>query len=115
VRVIEPNFFPSAPTQDIEGLIIDVERGVNQVALLDVVAINKGENYNLVPGNVLAIFKRGIVTFDTISNDSQNQSVTLPEERAGMLMVFQTFEKMSLALVLKADRGIKVGDFVRMP
>lgn len=115
VRVIEPNFFPSAPTDDVEGSIINVERGVNQVALLDVVAINRGENHNLAPGNVLAIFKRGIITVDTISNDSQNQSVTLPEERAGMLMVFQTFEKMSLALVLKADRGIKVGDFVRMP
>ena len=67
------------------------------------------------PQTPITIFKRGIITVDTTSNDSQNQSVTLPEERAGMLMVFQTFEKMSLALVLKADRGIKVGDFVRMP
>jgi hypothetical protein len=115
VRVIEPNFFPSAPTDDVEGFIINVERGVNRVSLLDVVAINKGENHNLAPGNVLAIFKRGIVIFDTISDNGQNQSVTLPDERAGMLMVFQTFEKMSLALVLKADHGIKVGDFVRMP
>lgn len=114
-RVIEPNFFPSAPTDDVNGLIINVERGVTQVALLDVVAINRGENHNLVPGNVFAIFKRGIVAVDKTATDVKNQSVTLPEERAGMLMVFQTFEKMSLALVLKADRGIKVGDFVRMP
>jgi uncharacterized protein len=114
-RVIEPNFFPSAPRDVIDGLIINVERGVNQVALLDVVAINRGENHKLVPGNVLAIFKRGIITVDKISTDGQNKTVTLPEERAGTLMVFQTFEKMSLALVLKADRGIKVGDFVRMP
>ena len=69
----------------------------------------------LIPGNVLAIFKRGITAVDSINLDGTNQSVTLPDERAGLLMIFQTFEKMSLALVLKADRGIKVGDFVRMP
>jgi hypothetical protein len=114
-RLIETNFFPSAPADDVEGLIINVERGVTQVALLDVVAINRGKNHQLIPGNVLAIFKRGITAVDSINLDGTHQSVTLPDERAGLLMIFQTFEKMSLALVLKADRGIKVGDFVRMP
>ena len=114
-RPIETNFFPSAPADDVEGLIINVERGVTQVALLDVVAINRGTNHQLIPGNVLAIFKRGITAVDSINLDGTNQSVTLPDERAGLLMIFQTFEKMSLALVLKADRGIKVGDFIRMP
>lgn len=115
VRVIEPNFFPSAPKSDVEGVIINVEGGVNQVALLDVVAINRGINDNLVPGNVLAIYKRGIVTIDRTKKEGKEESVTLPDERAGILMVFQTFDRMSLALVIKADRGIKLGDFVRMP
>jgi nucleoid-associated protein YgaU len=114
-RIIETSFFPSAPRNEVEGVIINLERGVNQVALLDVVAINRGESDSLIPGNVLAIYKRGMVTVDKMSKSEKNQLITLPEERAGLLMVFQTFEKMSLALVLKADRGIKVGDFVRLP
>ncbi len=115
-RAIEPTFFPSAPEDEVEGLIINVEKeGVNQVGLLDVVAINRGEEHNLVPGNVLAIFKRGIVAIDRTKQKDKSEAVTLPDERAGMLMIFKSFDKMSLAIVLKADRGIKIGDYVRMP
>jgi hypothetical protein len=114
-RTIQPNFFPSAPDNEVEGLIINVEGGVTQVGLLDVVAINRGINDKLVAGNVLAIYKRGIIAFDRTKESGKEETVTLPDERAGMLMVFQTFDRMSLALVIKADRGIKTGDFVRMP
>ena len=114
-RVIEPTFFPSAPEDEVEGLIISIEQeGVNQVGLLDVVAINLGEEDNLIAGNVLSIFKRGIVTVDR-TKKGKAETITLPDERAGILMVFKSFDKMSLALVLKADRGIRVGDYVRMP
>lgn len=114
-RVIASNFFPSAPSENVEGAIINLERGIGQIGLLDVVAINRGENDSLEPGNVLAIFKRGIIAIDRIKKKGKEQQITLPDVRAGVLMVFQTFDDMSLAIVLKADRGIKVGDYVRMP
>lgn len=114
-RKIEPTFFPSEPENEIDGKIITVERGVSQVGMLDVIAINRGERDNIKPGNVLAIFKRGEVVRDRFAKKRKDRVVTLPDERAGMMMVFQTFDKMSLALVLKADRGIKVGDYARSP
>lgn len=114
-RAIESTFFPSQPIEDIDGLIISVEKGVTQVGMLDVVAINKGDRDQLEPGNVLSIFKRGKVVRDRFTPNRKDRVVTLPEQKAGLMMVFQTFEKMSLALVLKADRGIKVGDHVRKP
>ena len=114
-RQIEPTFFPSEPDQETNGKIISVERGVSQVALLDVGAINRGERDNLQPGNILAIYKRGEVVKDRYAKKRKRRVVHLPDERAGMVMIFQTFDKMSLALVLKADRGIKVGDYVRSP
>jgi nucleoid-associated protein YgaU len=114
-RVIEPTFFPSPPSEDIKGQIISVERGVTQVGMLDVIAINRGKRDNLEPGNVLAIYRRGEVVKDRFIDDKKKRVVTLPDERAGLMMVFQSFDKMSLALVLKADRGIKVGDYVRNP
>ena len=110
-RKIDPVFYPKAPEDSVDGLIIGVEDGLNQVGRLDVVALNKGERNNLDVGSVLAIHKAGETVKDRVSGDT----VTLPAERAGLLMVFRTFEKMSYGLVLKADRPLKVGDIVRNP
>ena len=41
--------------------------------------------------------------------------VRLPDERIGLLMVFDTYEKMSFALVMEADRQIDLGDLLRNP
>jgi hypothetical protein len=34
----------------------------------------------------------------------------LPGERNGLMMVFRTFDKVSYALVLQINDGVKVGD-----
>ncbi len=114
-RLIEPTFFPSEPDTTVKGHIINVEGGVSQVAMLDVIAINRGARDKIQVGNVMAIFKSGEIIHDPLAQDRKNRSVKLPDERAGLLMVFQAFEKMSLAIVLEADRGIRVGDIVRNP
>lgn len=114
-RRIQPTFFPSEPDNTIEGKIINVEGGMTQVGMLSVIAINQGERDKLEPGNILAIYKRGEKITDQLAEKRSDRKVTLPDVRSGILMVFQTFEKMSLALVLKADRGIRVGDHVRNP
>jgi LysM domain len=110
-RRLEPTFFPTAPEASIRGRIIDVEGGVSQVGTLDVVAINRGEREGLENGNVLAIFKAGEAIVDRVTGEK----VVLPSERAGLLMVFRTFEKMSFGLVLNADRPLAIKDEVRTP
>ncbi|WP_347329817.1 LysM peptidoglycan-binding domain-containing protein [Marinimicrobium locisalis] len=110
-RTIEPNFYPSAPDNEIEALIMAVEGGVSQVGKLDVVMVNNGEREGLLVGNVLAVYKRGETTRDPVTGES----VTLPDERAGLVMVFRTFEKMSLALVLEAERPLAVNDKLLNP
>ena len=110
-RRIEPTFFPSAPEQDVEGVIIAVEGGVSQVGPLDVVAINRGEREGLAEGNVLAIYRLGEIITDRVVG----KKVKLPDERAGLLMVFRTFEKMSFGLVLQADRPLSITDIVKNP
>jgi hypothetical protein len=104
-------FEPSSPDADISGLIIGVEKGVSQIGKLDVVFLNRGEREGLQIGNVLAIYKTGEVVADRVKGDK----VALPDERAGLLMIFRTFEKMSFALVLETDRPLAVGDKVRNP
>jgi hypothetical protein len=110
-RSVDSVFFPSAPDTDVEAQIIAVEGGVTQVGKFNVVMINRGEREGLQIGNVLAIYKKGEVVADRVKGGK----VALPDERAGLLMVFRTFEKMSFALVLEADRALAVNDKVRNP
>ena len=110
-RSVDSVFFPSAPDVDVEALIMAVEGGVTQVGQYNVVMINQGEREGLQIGNVMAIYKTGEVVTDRVKGGK----VALPDERAGLLMVFRTFEKMSFALVLEADRALAVNDKVRNP
>lgn len=104
-------FYPSGPENDITGNIIGVEGGVQQVGKYNVVMISRGERDGLVAGNVLAIYKKGETVVDRVTGGK----VALPDERAGLLMVFRTFHKMSFALVLEADRPLAVGDSLQNP
>jgi len=114
-RKITANFLPSPPEQAVEGIIINVERGISQVGLLDIVSINLGENQGLKQGNILAIYKRGRSLTDRFAQHKTAKTITLPEERAGLLLVFEVFDKMAMAIVLEADRGISVKDIIRNP
>ena len=110
-RNVQSTFYPSSPGEDVEGLIISVFGGVTQVGQYDVVVLNRGGREGLQIGNVLAIYKRGELTRDRIANEV----IRLPSERAGLLMVFRVFEKLSYGLVLNAERPLAVEDEVRNP
>jgi len=110
-RRLESTFYPSAPEDTVEGVIMAVGGGIFPVGYFDVVAINPGEREGLAPGNVLAIFKQG----ETVTDKVAKEKITLPDERGGLLMIFRTFEKMSYGLVLSADRPLAVNDVVKNP
>lgn len=110
-RSINTTFMPSAPKKEINGLIIDVPRGVTQVGALDVVTLNKGHRDGLAEGNVLEVMKTG----ETVRDRITGQPLKIPDERAGLLMVFRTYDKLSYGLVLNASRSLAVMDKVRNP
>jgi hypothetical protein len=110
-RAINTSFNPSAPDEEIDGLMISVDGGVTQIGQFDVVAINRGEREGLEPGNVLAVLKSGNLVRDPVTNET----IELPSERAGLMMVFQTYEKMSYGLMLQATRPLSLGDKVTNP
>lgn len=108
---VTASFFPTTPDTDVDGLIIAVEGGVTQIGYLDIVALNRGDREGLEVGDVLAIKKAGQMVRDPVTKEN----VELPGARAGLLMVFRTFEKMSFAIVLNATRPLKVMDAVENP
>ena len=110
-RAVNSTFMPSEPQDEIRGLILDVPRGVNQIGQFDVVTLNRGARDGLVEGNVLAVYKTG----ETVRDRVTGEMVKVPDERAGLLMVFRTYDKLSYGLILQASRQLAVMDKVRNP
>ena len=107
-------FTPRAPEEEVQGQIMSVFNGVSQIGQFMIVVLNRGENDGLAPGHVLAIMAKGQEV-----NDSQRfflfNDVELPDERAGVMMVFKTYKKMSYALVMDAYRAMHVNDRFQNP
>ena len=108
-RTLASMFYPRAPERQISGSALSIEDGVRNAGALDVIAVNRGTRDGLQEGDTLAIFKRG----DTVADRVAKERIRLPEERIGLVMVFYTYNKMSFALVMEADRQIDLGDILR--
>jgi nucleoid-associated protein YgaU len=110
-RVITTTYHPSAPLDGIQGQMISVLNGVNNIGQYDVVVVNRGAREGVKDGNVFAVYRKGGFVRDPVTDET----IELPSERAGILMVFRTFEKLSYALILKAYRPLSVNDEIRKP
>jgi nucleoid-associated protein YgaU len=110
-RQLVTRFQPKAPDDYIDGFIISVPGGVTQIGQYSMIVINKGKRDGISEGSILDIMKRGEVVRDR----TKKEEVRLPPEKAGQLMVFRVYEKLSYALVTKATRSLNVGDQVRSP
>lgn len=110
-RHLEANFQPSAPNTMMDAEIVDVPRGVTQVGRTDVVIVNKGARDGLEAGNVLTIYRLG----ESVRDESIGDKVKLPDEEAGMLMIFRTYDKLSYGIVLSANMPLSVGDKLKNP
>ena len=111
-RILDSSFHPQAPEREIvDGVMISVEGGLSQIGDMSIVVINKGKRDGLQIGNVLAVYQAGGKVFDKISESN----VQLPDTRAGLAMVFESFEKVSYAIILKTTRPLKVFDLVKNP
>ena len=108
------NYFPRAPKSMISGSIISVLNGVSQIGRHDIVIVDKGSRDGLKAGHVLDIYQRGDIVRDKYSG-IVNETVTLPEELAGTLMIFRTFDRVSYALVMEATAAIHVLDKIKTP
>jgi len=108
------HFQPHLPPENTEGRIISVLDGVTQIGQFNVVAIDLGTREGIEPGQIFRVDQEGALIKDTVSG-KRNDMVKLPDEDAGLVMVFRSFEKVSFGLVMKATSAIHVNDFVRTP
>ncbi|KAF3977996.1 MAG: LysM peptidoglycan-binding domain-containing protein [Methylococcales symbiont of Iophon sp. n. MRB-2018] len=110
------NFFPHSPEKQIIGSIISVLNGVSQIGQYNIVVIDKGLADGLRTGHVLNIYQRGEIIDDIYATvDEKGRGVKLPNELAGVVMVFRPFERVSYALVAEATQAIHLLDMVQTP
>ncbi len=108
------DFFPKPPQREVGGSIIGVLNGVSQIGRLDVVILDRGADDGLSPGTVLQVDRRGETIRDVVAADPRER-VTLPDEKAGLLMVFRTFQRVSFGIVMEANRAMNVLDRFHNP
>ena len=111
------NFIPRAPDWDVAGQIISVVDGVTQIGELDIVVLNLGSEDGIKEGLVLGIFQSGSEVEDIWAEQNRVDKlfVELPELRAGTVMVFRPFDRVSYALVMQATRAMHLLDVVKNP
>ncbi len=133
---LQPYFYPHTAKAETNGQIISVYEGVTQIGQYHVVIINRGTREGIEVGHVFSVWKKGELFEDkiakqrredsedysaisefasTITGNGKDDMVQLPDEEAGEIMVFRTFEKVSLALVMTATRPIHLMDTIRNP
>jgi LysM repeat protein len=117
------DFVPRAPSTDVRGRIVSVVNSVHVIGQYDIVALNRGKNHGVEPGTVLAVDQAGDVVPDRGAARYEGSTwgysflhhVKLPDERAGTVLVFKSYDRMSYALVVGASGPMRVADVVRNP
>jgi hypothetical protein len=112
---IPMQFTPRAPEKPTEGQIIDVLGGVTVIGQYQVVVLNRGLNHGIDAGNVFTIWQTGQPARDRFSGVGSGELITLPDEEAGTLMVFKSYDRISYALVMEALAEIHILDKIRNP
>ncbi len=102
-------YAPRAPEKPVVGKVLGIYEGVALAGQNSVVSLNRGKNDGLERGHVVALSRAGgIVKDKTAAN--KNETVVLPDERYGYMLVFRVFDRVSYALVLQVENTVQIGD-----
>lgn len=112
---IDHTFTPHSPDTTKEGQIISILDGMSRAGQYQTVVINLGEQDGLEQGHILAVRKKGETIIDKESTGFFKSEIKLPDERSGLLMVVNAFDRVSYALVMNATKDIRIGDPITKP
>jgi len=104
------SYTPRAPQSPVDARVVSIygSTAVHYASQNQVVAINKGTLDGIESGHVLTVLTKGERVKDT--TDDQRTLIKLPSEANGTAMVFRTFDRVSYALILQVEQGVRVGD-----
>lgn len=106
-------YVPHAPIHDISGQIVSVYGAALNAGQNQIVSLNRGTRDGLERGNVLALWHQGDRITDRTGERAQE--IKLPDERHGVLFVFQVYERVSYALIISVKEPVSAGDRFTQP
>ena len=109
--IVQAQYVPRLPEIRGDARIISLVNAISQTGRDQVVVLNVGEETGIAIGDVLAIETRGGSLIDP-RGAGGHERVELPNIRTGVLMVFETFDKVSYALVMESTRPVMLNDIV---
>jgi hypothetical protein len=125
-----PAFYQMQAAHDsVRGKIIKVSSGVREFGKLEVVMINQGRADKLMQGDVLSIKRKSASVVETEDGPvyatdtsrwnrlatAEDSDYQMPEENIGKMMVFKVYDKVSMALVLRTQKSLRLQDIVTAP
>lgn len=119
-------FYPRAPEFDIpEGAsIIGIRGGDYAVGHFQIVAMDIGIRDGVEPGHTFSVFHPNREVEDDFVNGLRGRpaptgvsgnTVQLPPQFVGQVMVFRAFDRVSYGLVMTGKRGVRTGDLIDHP
>jgi hypothetical protein len=120
----EKRVTPRPNTTDVSGFIVgDTTKEISDMGESNVVYIDRGSADGVQEGNTFAVVRKGdglnesMVSAKAKSAGKQGEAaakVDTPTENVGLLLVTDTSEHVSTAVVIKSVREISPGDAVEM-
>lgn len=118
--------FPEEPSRLVKGNVISFLGNEALASLLDTVIINLGTDDDLEVGNILSINRLGETMVDTVAENQKTtrerfrslfreETVDLPKQQLGTLLIYKTFDKLSYAVIISANEPIEIGYEVASP
>lgn len=107
-----------------DAMVLSISEAFYGVGHYQIVAINLGTEQGIEPGHVFSAFRPGRIVRDNkryplmsqaAFNEPERVHVALPDEFAGVLMVFRPFDEISYAIVLDGPRPVRVDDRLDHP
>ena len=116
----DPYFYPSAPASVPAGArIASVTDGFHGAGPRNVIALSIGARDGVKNGNTFSIWHEGArvpdrVKFKNEISAKQN-SMQMPNDFVGHVMVFRTFDQISYGLIMDGIRPARVDDLIKHP
>ena len=110
-----PAFFTIQPAQyNVKGQIIKSSNDLREFGKFDVVFVNQGLADGVRQGDILSVTRQssGVVESDGGLIDTQYK---MPYEPIGEMMVFRVFDQISMALILRSEKPLRLFDHVTAP
>ncbi len=106
-------YVPHAPSAPLNGQIVSVYGDALTAGQNQIISLNRGRRDGVERGHVLALWRDGRVATDRTG--AKPETIKLPDERHGVLFVFEVYERVSYALIIQVREPVRAGDRFSQP